>query len=55
MRQLEIMVEMIVACARESGLVNMGAIRAALIRDGMDDEELTLLMEIVALELKNRR
>ncbi len=53
MRQLEMMVELMVACAREPGSVSMGVMRAQLIREGMDSEELTLLMEIVALEVRS--
>lgn len=52
MHRLEAFVEMVVACAQE-GCVNVGVLRAQLIRNGMDDEEVSLLLEIVALEARS--
>lgn len=52
MRELETMVDMLVASARAK-LVSIGTIRAQLIQDGMDEEEISLLIDIVALEMRH--
>lgn len=51
MQQLDTFVNMVVAQVRQ-GSIAVGMLTAQLVRDGMDEEEITLLLEIVALEVK---
>lgn len=51
MKQLEVMVTMMVASVRHNH-ITIGALRARLLREGMDREEATLLLEVVALEVR---
>ena len=53
MHQLDQFVMAVVACAREKGTVNIGVLRAALLSEGMDEEELTLLLDIVSIEVRH--
>lgn len=51
MQQLDTFVNMVVAQVRQ-GSITVGMLTAQLIRHGMEEEEITLLLEIVALEVK---
>lgn len=51
MRQLDTFVNMVVAQVRQ-GSITVGMLTAQLIRHGMEEEEITLLLEIVALEVR---
>lgn len=48
--ELNTLVTMVVTQVRE-GRITVGTLRASFIREGMESEELTLLMEIIALEV----
>ena len=49
--ELDTLVTMMVTQVRR-GCITIGTLRARFIHAGMDGEELTLLMELVALEVK---
>jgi len=51
MRQLDNLVNIMVASVR-SGSLTVGMLNAYLIREGVSEEELTLLLDIVALEVR---
>ena len=51
--QLNDMITLMVAGVR-NGHLTLGRLRASLLREGMDQEETTLLLELIALEVSLR-
>lgn len=52
MEHMDRFVTMVVQYARAKGAVSVGMLRAQLLRAGMGEEELSLLLDIVALEVR---
>lgn len=52
MEHMDRFVTMVVQYARAKGAVSMGMLRTQLLRAGMGEEELSLLLDIVALEVR---